>query len=159
MPVKRLKEFLDDHFVKYVSIIHSQAFTSQEIAASAHIPGKELAKTVMAKVDGEMVMAVLPASYKLVLDLLRNAAGAEHVELATEQEFRDLFPECEVGAMPPFGNLYDMDVFVSESLTEDEKIAFNAGSHTELIRLAFEDYRRLVEPTVAKISSKDAALV
>ncbi len=159
MPVTKLREFLDHHNVRYVTIRHSQAFTAQEIAASAHIPGRELAKTVMAKVDGRMVMAVLPASSKLILELLREAAAADRVELATEREFRDLFPECEVGAMPPFGNLYGMDVFVSRSLAEDEEIAFNAGSHTELVRLAFSDFERLVEPKIAALSSKDAALV
>ncbi len=159
MPVKKPKDFLDDHSVKYVTVSHSQAFTSQEIAASAHISGRELAKTVMVKLDGKMVMAVLPASYKLVLDLLREATGARHAVLATEEEFRDLFPGCETGAMPPFGNLYGLDVFVSQSLAEDEEIAFNAGSHTELIKLAFADFQRLVEPTIAKISSKDAAWV
>ncbi|HYW78061.1 MAG TPA: YbaK/EbsC family protein [Thermoguttaceae bacterium] len=159
MPVRKLREFLDHHNVKYVTIRHSQAFTAQEIAASAHIPGRELAKTVMAKVDGRMVMAVMPASQKLILELLREAASTDRVELATEREFRDLFPECEVGAMPPFGNLYGMDVFVSRSLAEDEEIAFNAGSHTELVRLAFRDFDRLVEPKIAALSTKDAALV
>ena len=156
MPAKRLKEFLDGHGVKYVSISHSPAFTAQEIAASAHIPGKDLAKTVMVTVDGQMVMAVLPASYKVILSLLKEATGAEHVALAGEREFRDRFPDCEIGAMPPFGNLYGMETFVSESLAEDEDIAFNAGSHTELIRLAYRDFEHLVEPKVIKLASKDA---
>ena len=158
MPVTKLREFLDHHNVRYVTIRHSQAFTAQETAASAHIPGRELAKTVMAKVDGRMVMAVMPASSKLIIELLREAAGADRVELATEREFRDLFPECEVGAMPPFGNLYGLEVFASRSLVEDEEIAFNAGSHTELVRLAFSDFERLVEPKIAALSSKDATL-
>jgi Ala-tRNA(Pro) deacylase len=155
MPVKRLKEFLDSHKIKYVTISHSPAITAQEIAASAHIPGKELAKTVMVKIDGKMAMAILPASYKVDFGLLQEVAEAKKVELADEREFKDMFPECEVGAMPPFGNLYDMDVFSSETLTEDEEIAFNAGSHTELIRLAYKDFERLVQPKVAKLSTKD----
>ena len=159
MPVQQLKEFLDDHDVKYVCISHAQMFTAQEIAASAHIPGGELAKTVIAKVDGRMVMAVLPASYRLILDLLKEAAGAKRVALAAEQEFRHLFPGCEVGAMPPFGNLYGVDVYVSESLAEDDEIAFNAGSHTELIRMSFRDFDRLVNPRLVKLSSKDAVAV
>lgn len=159
MPAKKLKEFLDSNRVKYVTISHSPAFTAQEIAASAHIPGRELAKTVMAKADGKMVMAVVPASYQVILDLLREAAGAEHVVLAEEREFRDRFAECEVGAMPPFGNLYGMEVFVSESLAEDEEIAFNAGSHTELIKLAYRDFERLVQPKVVKLASRDAVAV
>ena len=157
MPAKRLRDFLDSQNVKYVTISHSQAFTAQEIAASAHIPGQELAKTVMAIADGKMVMGVLPASYRMVLDFLRDATGAKHVELATEREFRDLFPGCEVGAMPPLGNLYGIDVYVSESLTEDEEIAFNAGTHTELVRMNFQDYLRLAQPKVVKLASKDAA--
>lgn len=152
MPVKRLKEFLDSHNMKYVTISHSRAFTAQETATSAHIPGKELAKTVMVKVDGKMAMAVLPASYKVDFDLLTKATGSGKVEIADEEEFRDLFPGCEIGAMPPFGNLYGMGVFVAKSLTEDEEIAFNAGSHRELLRMAYKDFERLVKPRVMKFS-------
>ncbi len=152
MPVKKLKEFLDSQGVKYVSINHSPAYTAQEIAASAHVHGKELAKTVMVTIDGRLAMAVLPASRKVSFDLLREAAGAENVQLAAERAFGDMFPGCEVGAMPPFGNLYDMEVYVSKLLAEDEEIAFNAGSHTELIRLGFRDFLRLVKPKVARIA-------
>ena len=150
--IKKLKEFLDGRGVKYVSINHSAAYTAQEIAASAHVHGKELAKTVMVTLDGRMAMAVLPASRKISFDLLRAASGAEDVQLAGERAFGDLFPGCEVGAMPPFGNLYDMEVYVSKLLAADEEIAFNAGSHTELIRLAYKDFERLVRPKVAKIA-------
>jgi len=153
MPVKKLKEFLDSHSVKYVTIQHSQAYTAQEIAASAHVPGKELAKTVMLKVDGRMAMAVLPASYRVDFELLRREIGVEKIELASEQEFKELFPGCEIGAMPPFGNLYGMDVFVAVALSEDDEIAFNAGSHTELVRMAYKDFERLAEPKVVKFSA------
>jgi Ala-tRNA(Pro) deacylase len=153
MPVKKLKDFLDSSNVKYVTIKHSEAFTAQEVAGSAHIKGKELAKTVIVKVDGKLAMAVLPAPYKVDIDLLRAAAAASTVELASEREFRDTFPGCELGAMPPFGNLYAMDVFVAEKLTEDEEIAFNAGSHTELVKLAYSDFERLVKPKVVKFSA------
>lgn len=152
MPVKRLKEFLDSHNMKYVTISHSRAFTAQETATSAHIPGKELAKTVMVKADGKMAMAVLPASYKVDFDLLKKATGSGKIEIADEEEFKGLFPGCEVGAMPPFGNLYGMDVFVAKSLAEDEEIAFNAGSHRELVRMAYKDFERLVKPRVMKFS-------
>ncbi len=152
MPVKRLKAFLDEHHVKYVTISHSRAYTAQEIAAKAHIPGREMAKTVMVKIDGTMAMAVLPASFQIDFDLLREATGAREVELATEAEFKDLFPECEPGAMPPFGNLYGMDVFVANRLAEDEEIAFNAGTHTELIKMAYPDFVRLVQPVVLQFS-------
>jgi len=155
MPVKKLKEFLGKNKVKYVTLSHSEAYTAQEIASSAHIPGKELAKTVIVKIDNKMAMAVLPASQRVYFDLLKKATGAKKVELATEGEFQDLFPECEIGAMPPFGNLYEMDVFVDESLREDEEIAFNAGSHTELIRLSYKDFESLVKPKVVKFSTED----
>lgn len=152
MPVQKLKKFLDAHNVKYVTISHSPAYTAQEIAASAHIKGDALAKTVMVKVDGKMVMAVLPASFQIGLHLLMDAFSADRVELASEREFRNLFPGCEVGAMPPFGNLYDIDVYIDKTLTEDEEIAFNAGSHTELIKLSFRDFARLVQPIVLDYS-------
>jgi len=154
MPVNKLKDFLDLNKIKYMTVVHSTAYTSQEIAASAHIPGKELAKTVMIKVDGKMVMAVLPASFKVDFNLLKEAAGASKLELASEREFQDLFPGCEVGAMPPFGNLYGMDVFADNHLTEDKEIAFNAGTHHELIRLAYKDFETLVKPKVIKFAVK-----
>lgn len=153
MPAQKLKEFLDSHKIKYVTITHSLAYTAQEIAASAHVAGKELAKTVMVKLDGKMAMAVVPASYKVNFDLLKKAAGASKVELANEQEFKGMFPESEVGAMPPFGNLYGMEMFVDESLSQDDEIAFNAGSHTELIKLAYRDFERLATPKVAKFAA------
>ena len=105
MPAQKLKKFLDSTGIKYVTITHSLAYTAQEIAASAHVAGKELAKTVMVKIDDKMAMAVLPAAFKISFDLLTKAAGVANVELANEQEFRDMFPESELGAMPPFGNL------------------------------------------------------
>ena len=153
MPVKRLMEFLDSNNIKYVTISHSPAYTAQAIAASAHVSGKELAKTVMVKVDGKMAMAVLPASYQVDFDLMKETVGSKEIELATEAEFKDLFPECEVGAMPPFGNLYDMPVFAAAKLAEDDEIAFNAGSHTELIKLSYKDFERLVDPTVVRFSA------
>ena len=148
MPVQKLKDYLDANKVKYVSITHSQSFTAQEIAASAHIPGREMAKTVMIKVDGKMTMAVLPASARVDFERLKESVGARSVELAPEREFREMFPGCEPGAMPPFGNLYGMDVYASPQLGEDREIAFNAGSYTELIRLTYADYERLVKPKV-----------
>ena len=147
MPETRLKEFLDKEHVKYVTIGHSPAYTAQEIAALTHTPGKELAKTVIVKVDGELTMVVLPASEKVRLNHLRQTLGTENVELASEDEFKGAFPDCETGAMPPFGNLYGMNVFVAQELREDNEIAFNAGSHDELIRLSYAEYERLVHPT------------
>ena len=153
MPVSKLKTFLDDNKIKYVSIIHSQAFTAQETAESAHIPGNEMAKTVIVKVDDNLTMIVLPASEKIDLELVKSAINAGKVELATEKEFEDMFPSCEIGAMPPFGNLYGMPVYVEESLANNENIAFNAGSHIELIKLTYKDYARLVQPEIVRVSN------
>jgi len=154
MPVKKLKDFLDDRGIKYVAISHSPAYTAQEIAASAHVPGQELAKTVMVKIDGELALAVLPASFRVDFELLQSTLGAEKIELASEHEFRGKFPGCELGAMPPFGNLYGMNTFVADRLAEDDEIAFNAGSHTELIRLRYEDFHRLVQPTTLEFIAR-----
>lgn len=155
MPVDRLRQYLEANHVKYVTVTHSPAFTAQEIAASAHVPGKELAKTVMVKLDGRMAMVVLPAPEKVSANRLKEVTGAREVELASEREFADLFPRCEVGAMPPFGNLWDLEVLADTHLREDEYITFNAGSHTELVRLAFSDFERLVHPRVAEISTRN----
>lgn len=153
MPVKKLKDFLDQNGVKYVTISHSQSYTAQEIAASAHIPGQELAKVVMITIDGKMAMAVLPASRHIDFDKLREVVGKPNIRLSTEMEFKDRFPECEVGAMPPFGNLWDMPVYVAEALTVDEEIAFNAGSHVELIRMRYKDFERLAQPKVGRFAA------
>jgi len=152
MPSKKLKAYLDEKKIKYITIKHSSAYTAQEIAAIAHIPGKDLAKTVIIKIDGKMAMAVLPASYKVSFDGLKDTLGVKEVRLAYEQEFIDKFPDCEVGAMPPFGNIYGLEVFVAESLAEDEEIAFNACNHTELIKMNFSDFERLVKPKRIKFS-------
>ncbi len=153
MPAQRLMEFLADHHVKFITISHSPAFTAQEIAATAHIPGKQLAKTVVVKIDGKVALAVLSALDMVSLEGLKKATGAEMVELASEEEFSDLFPGCEVGAMPPFGNLWDLNVFVDQRLREDEHIAFNAGSFTELVQLSYSDFESLVHPTVVRLST------
>ena len=152
MPVKKLKNFLDSNHVKYISISHSPAYTAQTIAAEAHIPGKELAKTVIVKIDDHLAMAVLPASSRIHMTHLKEAASAHDVELATEGEFEGLFPDCERGAMPPFGNLYDMDVYVADQLTEDEEIAFSAGSHSELVKMNYKDFENLVAPKVIELT-------
>ena len=154
MPVKKLKEFLDNEGIKYITILHSRAYTSQETAEKSHISGKELAKTVMLKLDGKMCMAVLPADEQVDLELLKGNSNAGSVELATEDEFKGLFPQCEIGAMPPFGNLYGLDVYVEEALTRDDMIAFNAGTHSELIQLSYTDYQRLVGPVITRMSTR-----
>lgn len=146
MPVNKLKEFLNSHKIKYVVISHSPAFTAQQVAESAHISGKEMAKTVMVKLDGKLAMVVVPSNVKLDLNDIQTRAGSPKAELANEHEFADKFPGCELGAMPPFGNLYEMDVYLDKALSKGKQLAFNAGSHSELIQLACEDYLRLVNP-------------
>jgi Ala-tRNA(Pro) deacylase len=153
MPLNKLRTFLDQNHIRYLVISHSKAFTAQGIAAVAHISGKQLAKTVIVKLDGALGMAVLPASYQVDLTALKKATGVQAAELASEREFKQHFPDCETGAMPPFGNLYGIPVYVDETLTADKEIAFNAGSHYELIQLAYEDFESLVKPLVLKFSS------
>ena len=153
MPLSKLREFLDKNNVKYLVISHSVAYTAQGIAALTHTPGKELAKTVMVMVDGRLAMVVVPASSRVDLFKLKKYLGADAVELASEIEFRDRFPDCETGAMPPFGNLYGMDVFADETLAQDKEIAFNAGSHRELVRMAFADFRGLVKPALIPLAA------
>ena len=153
MPVKKLKEYLDNLKVKYTIINHLLAYTSQQVASVTHIKGKELAKTVMVKLDGKVAMVVIPASYKVDLELVKKAAGASAISLSSEAEFQNLFPETDAGAMPPFGNLYGMEVYSEEKLAEDEEIAFNAGSHLELIKLAYKDFERLVKPRIGKYTT------
>ncbi len=152
MSLTTLKHFLDSKQIKYIVISHSVAYTAQGIAALAHIPGQELAKTVIVKIDGALAMAVVPASRHVDLAMLKSAAKATSVELAAEADFKASFPDCETGAMPPFGNLYKMRVIADESLAHDKEIAFNAGSHRELVRLAWDDFVALVEPKIARIS-------
>jgi Ala-tRNA(Pro) deacylase len=135
-----------------MTISHTVAYTAKEIAALTHISNRELAKTVIVKIDGTMAIAVLPASYDVDLFALRTAIGAKSVTLAKESEFKDRFPECDIGAMPPFGNLYGMAVYVDESLTKDKDIAFNAGTHEELLQVSYADFARLVKPTVLRFS-------
>lgn len=146
MPAQRLKEYLDSEGVRYSSQTHPTAYTAQEVASSTHIPGKQFAKTVIVNMDGEFAMVVLPANRKVILQDLREITGSEHLTLASEGDFRTRFPDCEPGAMPPFGNLYDMEVIVAPELTKGGEIAFNAGTHTEIIRMAYRDFERLVHP-------------
>jgi Ala-tRNA(Pro) deacylase len=143
---------LNNQNVRYVSIAHSPAYTAQEIAASAHVRGQELAKTVIVKLDGKMAMCVLPASHNVDFSLLKKASGVREALLVPEEEYKAAFPDCEPGSQPPFGNLYGLDVFVSRALTQDEEIAFNACSFSELIRLSLNDYMRLVNPVVLDFS-------
>jgi len=152
MPLSKLREFLDSHQIKYLVISHSLAYTAQGVAALAHVSGKKLAKTVIVKIDGVLAMAVVPASLHVDLELLKRLTGAQTAEIASEREFKDAFPDCETGAMPPFGNLYDMPVYADESLAEYDEITFSAGTHRELVRMSWKDMVRLVSPTISVLT-------
>jgi len=148
MAAKLLKGFLDNWGARYLSIRHSPAHTAQEIAQLAHVSGRDFAKTVIVKIEGIMAMVVIPANRRLNLPDLQESLQVDHVRLASEEEFRSRFPDCELGAMPPFGNLYDMSTYVAEELTLEPEIAFNGGTHDEVISMKYKDYATLVKPAV-----------
>ncbi|MHC4956396.1 MAG: aminoacyl-tRNA deacylase [Planctomycetota bacterium] len=148
----RLRGFLDEHRVPYHVLRHHRAYTAREIAEALHVPGKELAKVVIINADDKMVMGALSSNFSVDLQRFAQVAGAQTARIATEGEFGNLFPDCEMGAMPPFGNLYDMPVFVDRSLAEDDVIVFEAGNHHEAIRIKYAEFERLVKPTVADFS-------
>jgi Ala-tRNA(Pro) deacylase len=149
--LKTLSEFLNSHHVRYITLYHSTAHTAQEIAQAAHIHGREFAKTVIVKIDGKLAMAVLPAPEKLDTDLLAGICAAKKVELAGENEFQGRFPRCEIGAMPPFGNFFDMNVYLEEEIVSHDRMTFNAGTHTELVQMPVKDYLEIVQPKVARL--------
>lgn len=153
MPIlRRLKEILDQAKISYEIYNHPVAFTAQGVAASQHIPGQEMAKVVILKADGSPVMAVVPASRMISLAKLKGAVGAQQVALAEEQDFASLFPECEIGGMPPFGNLFGLPVYVDASLEKDEAIFFNAGNHRQTVRVKYADFKKLVRPLVVPLT-------
>ncbi len=152
MRASRVKDFLDTNRIHYASIVHPTSYTAQGTAAYAHVSGKELAKTVIVRIDSTLAMAVVPASAQLDLSALKKITKAKTVGLAVEAEFEFKFPDCDLGAMPPFGNLYGMPVYVDEMLTYDKEIAFNAGSHSELVRMSYEDFERVVNPIVGRFA-------
>jgi Ala-tRNA(Pro) deacylase len=150
-PLNRLKDFLDANQVTYEVMTHRAAFTAQQLAAVQHVKGREFAKVVVLRSGPEFLMAVLPASYHLDLVKTRAATGKQELEIARESEFMNLFPGCEPGAMPPFGNLYNVPVWVDDSLVQDEQLVFNACTHTQAIRMKYSDFARLVGPRVATL--------
>lgn len=152
MPCQKLKQFLDGQEIHYQLISHPTTYTAQLTAASSHVPPEILAKTVMVIADDKFAMAVVPAPRRVDLTALHGSIGAHTVRLASELEFKEKFPDCDAGAMPPFGNLYGMEVFVDEAVAGQKEIAFNAGTHTETVRMRWTDFLRLVKPTVLKIA-------
>lgn len=144
----RLHHFLDERHGHYTTLTHERTITADQTAHATHIGSRHFAKTVMLKVDGALAMMVMPATYRVDLLRLSRALAASLVELAEEAEFRDAFPDCELGAMPPFGNLYGMPVYVDSRLTGQADIAFNAGSHTDAVRMPYSEFERLAQPEV-----------
>jgi Ala-tRNA(Pro) deacylase len=153
MPIlKKLRELLDEAKVSYEVHNHPLAYTAQEIAARQHFSGDEMAKVVMLKVDGALVMAVLMGSQKVSMATVRESLGAREVQLAIEDEFISRFPGCEVGAMPPFGSLFGVAVYVDPALEKDEYIYFNAGNHVQTVKMRYRDFERLVHPRVVRLT-------
>jgi Ala-tRNA(Pro) deacylase len=149
----RLKNFLDENHGGYSAMPHTTAYTAQGAAATMKISGKELAKTLVLRAGEDTILAVLPAPHHASLEKLASLLG-KSVRLATEQEFGELFPDCELGAMPPFGSLYNLPVYVDESLAADEAIVFNAGTHHDAIRMRYDDFVRLAKPRVCSFAQK-----
>jgi Ala-tRNA(Pro) deacylase len=142
----RLHHYLDEQRAPYSTLSHERTITAQETANRAHIGNSHFAKTVMLRIDDGLAMLVMPAAYRVDLTRLSRALGGRAVELAQESDFRDAFPDCELGAMPPFGHLYGMQVFVDARLAQEQEIAFNAGSHTDVVRMSYAEFERLAEP-------------
>jgi len=143
---RRVKEYLEEKRIPYTHCTHRLAYTAQEVAAAQHVPGREMAKTIVVKADDQFVLVILPAVLKIDMKALRDELPFKRLELASEKEFSVLFPDCEVGAMVPFGNLYNLSVYVDQSLSADEEIVFNAGTHVDTIKMKYRDFERLVQP-------------
>ena len=151
---KRVREYLETNQVPYTHCTHRLAYTAQEVAAAQHVPGREMAKTIVVAAEGRYVLIVLPAVMKLDMKALREELPFKHIQLATEKEFSTLFPDSEIGAMVPFGNLYDLAVYADKSLTSNEEIVFNAGTHIDTIRMKYRDFERLVKPNVVSAATR-----
>ncbi len=159
MPVlSRLREFLDSQHVEYTHTVHPLAYTAREVATAEHIPAREVAKTVVFLSEQGYGMAVLPADSVVDLEQLRLDLGVSRLRLATEAELGELFPHCELGAMPPFGNLFDMPVYVDSRLAAEDLIAFNAGSHRDVIHMHYRDFERLTNPLVVVFARRAGAM-
>src|SRR5262245_40901134 len=153
MPIStKLKEQLDREGVTYTHHVHPEAYTAQEIAAAAHVPGREMVKCVVLMADDQLVMAVLSANQIANLDALRAEIGCRTLRLATEDEFRNAFPTCQIGAMPPFGNIFDLPTYCERALDRNQQIEFNAGTHYDTIRMAFIDFKRVADPKLVSFA-------
>ena len=150
---ERLAAYLQEEGVEFSAHRHPQAFTAQEVAASEHVSGHRFVKVVMVKSDDDLAMVCVPASLDVDLDAVARVLNVDTVQLAEESEFAPVFADCEVGAMPPFGNLYEVPVYFDEALESDERIVFNAGTHRETFEMSVNDFERLVHPKVAHFST------
>lgn len=153
MAHERLERYLRENGLAFEVHHHPEAFTAQEVAAVEHVSGKKLAKVVMLWVDDELAMTVLPAHYMVDLDEVKGVTGAKEVRLAEEEDFADVFPDCDTGSMPPFGNLYDVPVYADGALTDLDEFFFEAGTHTDTIKMRYSDYESLVKPTIGDFGS------
>jgi len=154
---QRIRDYLDSQHVSYECVPHTQAFAAQEVAQSLHVPGRRFAKPIVLEADGRLLMAVLPATHRLDLPELKEKLGVDDLELVPEGELAKFCPDCELGALPPFGHLYGMDVWVDKTLGESEEIMFNAGSHTDAIRMKYADFARIATPHLARFAERVAA--
>jgi Ala-tRNA(Pro) deacylase len=150
---ERMERYLRENGVPFEVMAHGQAYTMQEVAAALHVPGKQVAKVVMVKADGEIAMLVIPSPYRLDFAKVRALLCAKKVSLAKEEEFADFFPDCATGAMPPFGNLYEVPVYVDRALAEEANIVFRVGTHSHTMKVAYADFARLVQPTVGEFTA------
>ncbi len=150
--LEQLTKFLNSQEVRFETLIHPQAFTAQEVAHALHKTGKVLAKTIVVEADGKIVMTVVPAHHKVNLGAVKKVVGAEDVHLVPETKLRELFPESDLGAMPPLGPMYNLPVIVSKALAEEPEIIFNASTHTDCVKMNYADFARIVNPTVAEVS-------
>ncbi len=149
---ERLEKYFREQGVEYQAVTHPTAYTAQQVAAAEHVPGRQFAKVAIVIADGKTVMLVLPASHRIDFPKLKAALAAKEVRLATESEFAGLFPDCDTGAMPPFGNLYNVPMYVDKALTADPEIVFNAGSHRETLRIKYTDFARLTQSTIIEFA-------
>lgn len=154
---ERLEAYLREQGVAFQSRTHPQVFTAQEVAAAEHVPGRRLAKVVMVKAEDRLVMLVLPAPARVDISRLEQILGAQEVHLARESEFAQVFPDCELGAMPPFGGMYHVPVYVDRSLAAAGDIVFRAGTHRDTLQMAFDDYVRLAQPTLAEFAWQEGS--
>jgi len=157
MPLnERLRSFLDSHHAEYTVSVHPKAFTAREVAFAEHLPPREVAKTVVIFGDAEYHIVVIPANKLVDFQELRPALGLSQVRLATEDELRAIFPDCELGAMPPFGGIYGLTVYLDSSLVAEPEIAFNAGTHREVIHMPTAEFRRVAKPDIVSLVREPA---